>query len=118
MTDQQQQVTGNPLDQLREAHEVFLKVLANVRPEQMSLRTSDDEWDVRALINHVVLGNLDGICGGEPPMFDKRDARRRREPIYCIQSRRHEMTHGAEHENNPFHQGEFEWTSHARARGV
>ena len=56
MTDQQQQVTGNPLNQLREAHEVFLEVLANVRPEQMSLPTPDDEWDVRALINHVVLG--------------------------------------------------------------
>jgi hypothetical protein len=56
VTNQQQQVTGNPLDQLREAHEVFLKVLANVRPEQMSLPTSDDEWDVRAPINHVVSG--------------------------------------------------------------
>jgi hypothetical protein len=50
----QQQVTGNPLDQLREAHGVFLEVLANVRPEQMSLSTPDDEWDVRALINHIV----------------------------------------------------------------
>jgi hypothetical protein len=29
-------------------------VLANVRPEQMSLPTPDDEWDVRALINHIV----------------------------------------------------------------
>jgi uncharacterized protein (TIGR03086 family) len=57
VTDQQQ-VTGNPLDQLREAHEVFLEVLANVRPEQMSLPTPDDEWDVRALINHIVLGNI------------------------------------------------------------
>jgi uncharacterized protein (TIGR03086 family) len=46
------------LDQLREAHEVFLEVLANVRPEQMSLPTPDDEWDVRALINHIVLGNI------------------------------------------------------------
>jgi uncharacterized protein (TIGR03086 family) len=54
---EQQQVTGNPLDQLREAHGVFLDVLSNVRPEQMSLPTPDDEWDVRALINHVVLGN-------------------------------------------------------------
>ena len=53
MTDQQQ-ATGNPLDQLREAHGVFLEVLSHVRPEQMSLPTPDDEWDVRALINHVV----------------------------------------------------------------
>ncbi len=58
MTDQQQQMTGSPLDQLREAHEVFLEVLGNVRPEQMSLATPDDEWDVRELINHVVLGNV------------------------------------------------------------
>jgi Mycothiol maleylpyruvate isomerase N-terminal domain len=50
-----QQGTSNPLDQLRDAHEVFLDVLSNVRPEQMSLPTPDDEWDVRALINHVVL---------------------------------------------------------------
>ena len=55
MTDLQQQV--NPLDQLREANQVFLEVLRNVRPEQMSLPTPDDEWDVRTLINHVVLGN-------------------------------------------------------------
>ena len=58
MTDQQQQMTGNPLDQLREANEVFLEVLRNVTPEQMSLPTPDDEWDVRELINHVVLGNM------------------------------------------------------------
>ena len=57
MTDQQQ-MPGNPLDQLREAHGVFLEVLRNVRPEQMSLPTPDDEWDVRELINHVVLGNI------------------------------------------------------------
>ena len=57
MTDQHQ-MTGNPLEQLREAHEVFLEVLRNVSPEQMSLPTPDDEWDVRALINHVVLGNV------------------------------------------------------------
>ena len=57
MTDQQQ-VTGNPLEQLREAQGVFLEILANVRPEQMNLTTPDDEWDVRALINHVVLGNM------------------------------------------------------------
>src|SRR5215212_9435931 len=50
-------MTSNPLNQLREAHEVFLEVLSNVRPEQMSLPTPDDEWDVRTLINHVVLGN-------------------------------------------------------------
>ena len=55
MIDQQQQeMAGNPVDQLKEAHEVFLEVLRNVRPEQMSLPTPDDKWDVRALVNHVV----------------------------------------------------------------
>ena len=58
MTDQQQQITANPVDQLREANQVFLEVLRNVTPEQMSLPTPDDEWDVRELINHVVLGNI------------------------------------------------------------
>jgi uncharacterized protein (TIGR03086 family) len=48
---------GSPLDQLREASEVFLAVLRGVTPEQMALPTPNDEWDVRALINHVVLGN-------------------------------------------------------------
>jgi uncharacterized protein (TIGR03086 family) len=57
VADQQQEMTSKPLNQLREAHEVFLEVLSNVRPEQMSLPTPDDEWDVRTLINHVVLGN-------------------------------------------------------------
>jgi uncharacterized protein (TIGR03086 family) len=54
----QQPLTANPLDQLKEAHGVFLGVLSNVKPEQMSLPTPDDEWDVRALINHVALGNI------------------------------------------------------------
>jgi hypothetical protein len=54
VTDQQQTATRNPLDQLREAQGVFLEVLRNVRPEQMNLPTPDDEWDVRALINHVI----------------------------------------------------------------
>ena len=53
MSDQQQ-VTVNPIDQLREAPGIFLDVLSNVGPEQMTLPTPDDEWDVRALINHVV----------------------------------------------------------------
>jgi hypothetical protein len=52
VTDQQR-LTGNPLDQLREAQGVFLEVLSNVRPEQMNRPTPDNAWDVRALINHV-----------------------------------------------------------------
>jgi uncharacterized protein (TIGR03086 family) len=47
----------DPLTQLKEANDVFTEVLANVTPEQMSLPTVNDDWNVRALINHVVLGN-------------------------------------------------------------
>src|SRR5262245_41220500 len=42
---------------LEQAHEVFREVLGNVTPEQMDLPTVNDEWDVRTLINHIVLGN-------------------------------------------------------------
>ena len=47
----------NPIALLKQADEVFRSVLGNVGAEQMSLPTVNDEWDVRALINHVVLGN-------------------------------------------------------------
>ena len=43
--------------QLAEAHEAFRGVLANVTPEQLSLPTPSDDWDVRALISHVIWGN-------------------------------------------------------------
>src|SRR5215217_1336306 len=83
VTDQQQ-ATGNPLDQLREAHGVFLEVLSNVRPEQMSLPTPDDEWDVRALINHVVLGNTwaaENVRTGSAPRRPSGDIIGDREPL-------------------------------------
>ncbi len=54
VTDQQNQ---NPVDQLKQADEVFVSLLANVSPDQLSLPTVSDEWDVRGLINHVVMGN-------------------------------------------------------------
>src|SRR5215212_8865154 len=63
-------MAGNPLEQLREANEVFLEVLRNVSPEQMSLPTPDDDWDVRTLINHVVLGNAwsaENVKNGNSP---------------------------------------------------
>jgi uncharacterized protein (TIGR03086 family) len=56
MTQEQSQA-GDQLAQLREAEAVFAGVLREVTPEQMTLPTPSDEWDVRALINHVVLGN-------------------------------------------------------------
>ena len=33
-------------------------VVAGIRPEQFGLSTPDADWDVRALLNHVVSGNL------------------------------------------------------------
>ena len=53
MTETQQ----NPIEQLKQADEVFRAVLENVTTEQLALPTVNDEWDVRALINHVVNGN-------------------------------------------------------------
>jgi uncharacterized protein (TIGR03086 family) len=50
-------VQQNPVEQLKQADKVFRSILAQVSPEQMGLPTVNDEWDVRALVNHVVNGN-------------------------------------------------------------
>jgi uncharacterized protein (TIGR03086 family) len=34
------------------------RVVAGISPDQLDLRTPDADWDVRALLNHVVGGNL------------------------------------------------------------
>ena len=47
----------NPINQLQEADAVFRSVLEHVTTDQLSLPTVNDEWDVRALLNHVVNGN-------------------------------------------------------------
>jgi uncharacterized protein (TIGR03086 family) len=52
------EVQQNPIDQLKQADDIFRSVLQNVTPDQMGLPTVNDEWDVRALINHVVNGNM------------------------------------------------------------
>jgi uncharacterized protein (TIGR03086 family) len=52
-----QNQSNDPLAQLREANAVFAEVLGNVTPEQMQLPTVSDDWDVRALVNHLVGGN-------------------------------------------------------------
>ncbi|MFN8590308.1 MAG: TIGR03086 family metal-binding protein [Thermomicrobiales bacterium] len=49
--------SGDPVALLKQADGVFREVLARVTPDQMELPTPSDEWDVRALINHVLLGN-------------------------------------------------------------
>ena len=55
MADQQRS-KDELLDLIRQADVVFGNVLRNVTPEQLRLPTINDEWNVRALINHVVLG--------------------------------------------------------------
>jgi uncharacterized protein (TIGR03086 family) len=55
VTDQRRSI-GELLGLIRQADVVFGDVLRNVAPEQLALPTINDEWDVRALINHVVLG--------------------------------------------------------------
>jgi len=55
VTDQQRS-TDELLGLIRQADVVFGDVLRNVTLEQLALPTINDEWDARALINHVVLG--------------------------------------------------------------
>ncbi len=42
----------------RQALEATRTVVAGIAPRQLALPTPDDEWDTRALLNHVVSGNL------------------------------------------------------------
>jgi uncharacterized protein (TIGR03086 family) len=61
---------NDPITLLRQANEVLLGVLANITLEQMTLPTPNDEWDVRAVINHLVLGNqwvADQVRTGDAP---------------------------------------------------
>lgn len=47
----------DPVEVLRQADVAFSEVLTNVSPDQLSLPTVNDEWDVRGLLNHVINGN-------------------------------------------------------------
>jgi uncharacterized protein (TIGR03086 family) len=60
----------DPINLLEEADKVFRQVLENVTPEQMTLPTVNDEWDARALINHVVAGSAwaaENVRNGSAP---------------------------------------------------
>jgi uncharacterized protein (TIGR03086 family) len=64
------ETTQSPVELLKQADAVFRDVLAKVTPDQLGLPTPSDEWDVRALINHVVLGNTwaaENLRSGEAP---------------------------------------------------
>jgi uncharacterized protein (TIGR03086 family) len=41
----------------RQALDATRPLVAGTRPEQLDLATPNDDWDVRALLNHVVAGN-------------------------------------------------------------
>jgi uncharacterized protein (TIGR03086 family) len=57
------------MDQLaahRRAQDVFAGVLANVKPEQLGVRSPCTEWDAKAVIDHVIGGNqwVVSLAGG------------------------------------------------------
>jgi uncharacterized protein (TIGR03086 family) len=64
------QAGPNPVAMLEEACGVVAGIVANITPEQMHLPTVNDDWDVRALINHLVRGNVWAVqnleTGGAP----------------------------------------------------
>ncbi len=72
---------ADPRDLHRRAGGMAADVIAGVRPDQLGSATPCTEWDTRALINHVVGGNLgfaamvagehgpgpgEDVLGGEP----------------------------------------------------
>jgi uncharacterized protein (TIGR03086 family) len=65
-----EQAGPGPVAMLEEACHVVEGIIARISPEQMHLPTVNDEWDVRALINHLVRGNVWAIqnleTGGAP----------------------------------------------------
>jgi uncharacterized protein (TIGR03086 family) len=79
-----QNQSGDPLAQLRGANAVFGEVLSNVTPEQMTLPTVNDDWDVRGLINHLVGGNqwmAENVRTGNAPRPSGEDAIGDRSPM-------------------------------------
>jgi uncharacterized protein (TIGR03086 family) len=51
--------TVNEIAELhRRALDATRRCVAAITPDQMALPTPDDDWDVRALLNHLITGNL------------------------------------------------------------
>ncbi len=66
------------LDAHQRAQDTFAHVLVNVTSDQLSLPTQCAQWDVKALIDHVIAGNQRVVerAGGHttPPPEDRRAA--------------------------------------------
>lgn len=50
-------IAMDPLVAHQRAQDIFVQVLVNVTSDQMSSPTPCSEWDVQALIDHVIVGN-------------------------------------------------------------
>ncbi|HSF86743.1 MAG TPA: TIGR03086 family metal-binding protein [Acidimicrobiia bacterium] len=63
-----------PADDYRRAGERTVAVIAGIQPHQMENRTPCDEWDVRALVSHLVNSNLwlAAAVEGEGAEWDER----------------------------------------------
>ncbi len=64
-----QQSMPNPVELFGEVVKNTRQIIANVRPDQLSVSTPCSEWDVKALIDHIVGGTMffAGTLAGEEP---------------------------------------------------
>src|SRR5919199_4585789 len=67
--EREKPMTTEPADQLSTALDATEQVIAAVGGDQWSLPTPCTEWNVRDLVDHVVVGNyaFASILRGEPP---------------------------------------------------
>jgi Mycothiol maleylpyruvate isomerase N-terminal domain len=71
-------MTENLLAVYRRAADLAVGIVERVHPDQLGDATPCTEWNVRMLINHVVIGNLFFVhlATGSPPRFLPRVFRR------------------------------------------
>ena len=64
-----EQSTPNPVELHGEAVKNTRQIIANVKSDQMSASTPCGEWDVKALIDHIIQGTMvfAGTLAGEEP---------------------------------------------------
>src|SRR4051794_40648597 len=64
----------DPLDLLASALKQNCEIISRIRPDQANLPTPCSEWDVRALVNHIVYdlrAFTASVDGGERPSTDE-----------------------------------------------